>query len=69
MDFKQARLDEYPNDDLIARHQHLIAPLLKSRHLFAGSEHFLLYDFWNDNGFVDENVFAFFESPWTESER
>jgi len=59
MDFKQARLDEYPNDDLIARHQHLIAPLLKSRHLFAGSEHFLLYDFWNDNGFVDENVFAF----------
>ncbi|MDE1178456.1 MAG: alpha-amylase family glycosyl hydrolase [Edaphobacter sp.] len=59
MDFKQARLDEFPNDDLIARHQHLIAPLLKSRYLFAESEHFLLYDFWNDHGIVDENVFAY----------
>jgi hypothetical protein len=59
MDFKQARLDEFPNDDLVARHQHLIAPLLKSRHLFAESEHFLLYDFWNDQGKVDENVFAY----------
>jgi hypothetical protein len=59
MDFKQALLREYPNDDLIARHQHLIAPLLKARHLFAGSENFLLYDFWNDSGTVDENVFAY----------
>ncbi|GGA53925.1 hypothetical protein GCM10011507_01380 [Edaphobacter acidisoli] len=59
MDFKQALLREYPNDDLIARHQHLIAPLLKARHLFAGSENFLLYDFWNDFGSVDENVFAY----------
>ena len=59
MDFQKARLDEYPNDDLIARHDHLIAPLLKSRYLFAESEHFLLYDFWNDHGKVDENVFAY----------
>lgn len=59
MDFKQARLDEYPNDDLVNRHQHLIAPLLKARHLFAESEQFLLYDFWNDHGTVDENVFAY----------
>ncbi len=59
MDFQKALLDEYSNDDLIARHEHLIAPLLKSRHLFAESEHFLLYDFWNDQGKVDENVFAY----------
>jgi hypothetical protein len=59
MDFKQALLDEYPNQDLVARHQHLIAPLLQSRYLFAESEHFLLYDFWNDHGMVDENVFAY----------
>jgi glycosidase len=59
MDFKQAMLNEHPNEDLVARHQHLIAPLLKSRHLFAGSEHFLLFDFWNDHGTVDENVFAY----------
>jgi hypothetical protein len=59
MDFKQARLDEYPNEDLVTRHQHLIAPLLRCRYLFADSEHFLLYDFWNDHGTVDENVFAY----------
>ena len=59
MDFKQARLDEYPNEDLVARHRHLIAPLLKNRHLFAESTHFLLYDFWDDHGTVNENVFAY----------
>ncbi len=59
MDFKQARLEEYPNEDLIARHQHLIAPLLKNRHLFAESTNFLMYDFWDDYGTVDENVFAY----------
>lgn len=59
MDFKQAMLDEHPSEDLIARHQQLIAPLLKRRYLFAESEHFLLYDFWNDHGTVDENVFAY----------
>ena len=59
MDFKQARLDEYPNEDLVSRHQHLIAPLLKNRHLFAESTHFYLYDFWTEHGAVDENVFAY----------
>jgi hypothetical protein len=59
MEFKQAKMNEYPNDDLIARHQHEIAPLLKNRHLFAESTNFVLYDFWNDHGTVDENVFAY----------
>jgi glycosidase len=59
MDFKQARLDEHPNEDLIARHQHQIAPLLKNRQLFAESTNFVLYDFWTSHGTVDENVFAY----------
>jgi hypothetical protein len=59
MDFKQARLDEHQNDGLIARHQQLIAPLLKSRHIFAESTNFVLYDFWTGSGSVDENVFAY----------
>ena len=59
MDFKQARVEEYPNEDLVARHQHLIAPLLKNRHIFAESTHFLMYDFWTSEGVVDENVFAY----------
>ncbi len=36
-----------------------IAPLLKNRSLFAESANFLLYDFWTENGTVDENVFAY----------
>ncbi len=59
MDFKQARVDEQPNQSLVARHQSLIAPLLKNRHIFAESTHFVFYDFWTGNGTVDENVFAY----------
>jgi glycosidase len=59
MEFKQARMDECPNEGLIARHQREIAPLLKRRWLFAESADFVLYDFWDDSGHVDENVFAY----------
>jgi hypothetical protein len=59
MEFKQARMEEWPNEDLVARHQREIAPLLKKRYIFAGSSDFTLYDFWNGYGRVDENVFAY----------
>jgi len=59
MEFKQARMDESPNEGLIARHQRDIAPLLKRRWLFAESTNFVLYDFWTAHGTVDENVFAY----------
>ena len=59
MEFKQAKMEEWPNESLVARHQHEIAPLLKNRHLFAESTNFVLYDFWTDHGTVDENVFAY----------
>jgi glycosidase len=59
MEFKQARLNELPNEDLVARHQREIAPLLKKRYIFAGSSDFTLYDFWNGYGHVDENAFAY----------
>jgi hypothetical protein len=59
MEYKRARYEEWPNEDLVARHMREIAPLLKNRHLFAESSNFVLYDFWNDHGKVDENVFAY----------
>ncbi len=58
MDFKQARQDEQPAQHLIDRHNHLIAPLLANRQLFAESANFTMYDFETDHG-VDENVFAY----------
>ncbi len=59
MEYKQAKMDEWPNDDLVARHTKEIAPLLKNRALFAESENFVFFDFWTENGAVDENVFAY----------
>jgi glycosidase len=59
MEFKRARMQEHPNEGLIAGHMYHIAPLLKSRALFAESANFVLYDFWTDHGTVDENVFAY----------
>src|SRR6185437_12797679 len=59
MEFKTAKMDEWPNEGLVARHQREIAPLLKKRYIFAGSSNFTLYDFWNGFGHVDENVFAY----------
>ncbi|HEY9139219.1 MAG TPA: alpha-amylase family glycosyl hydrolase, partial [Terriglobus sp.] len=59
MEYKTAKYDEWPNDDLVARHQREIAPLLANRALFAESENFVFFDFWNEHGTVDENVFAY----------
>jgi hypothetical protein len=67
MEYKRARYDEYPNEGLVERHQREIAPLLRQRSLFAESSDFVLYDFWNESGRVDENVFAY--SNWSPTGR
>ena len=59
MEYKRARYEEWPNEELVARHQREIAPLLKKRWLFAESSNFVMYDFWRGDGSVDENVFAY----------
>jgi glycosidase len=59
MEYQRPRYDETPDHWLVERHEREIAPLLHRRWLFAESSNFLLYDFYNDNGSVDENVFAY----------
>jgi hypothetical protein len=59
MEYYRPRYNEDERPELVERHNREIAPLLHQRDLFAGSENFLLYDFWHDSGSVDENVFAF----------
>jgi hypothetical protein len=59
MEYKRPRYEETPNEGLVERHQREIAPLLKSRALFAESSEFSLFDFHKDDGVVDENVFAY----------
>jgi glycosidase len=59
MEFKRAYWDEKPNQALIERHEREIFPLLHKRYLFAEVENFLLYDLFQQDGSVNENVFAY----------
>ena len=59
MEYRWPRYDETPDHWLVERHEREIAPMLKKRWLFAESSNFLLYDFFQASGSVDENVFAY----------
>ncbi len=59
MEFRRAYWNEIPNPGLAARHEREIFPLLRRRHIFAGVEGFLLYDFFSTDGQVNEDVFAY----------
>ncbi len=59
MEYRRAYWDEMPDQYLIERHEREIFPLLHKRHLFAGVDHFLLYDFFTPEGHVNEDVFAY----------
>jgi glycosidase len=59
MEYRWPRYQEDPDPRLVERHEREIAPLLHQRGLFAESGNFLLYDFFHQDGGVDENVFAY----------
>ena len=59
MEYRRAYWDEQPDRGLVERHEREIFPLLRRRRLFAGVENFLLYDFFDPDGHVNENVFAY----------
>ena len=58
MEYRRAYWDEQPDEWLIERHQREIFPLLRRRHLFSEVQNFRLYDFFNTDGSVNEDVFA-----------
>lgn len=59
MEYKRAYWDEQPDEQVVERHIRQIFPLLRHRHLFSDVEHFYLYDFFTQEGVVDENIFAY----------
>ena len=59
MEYRRAYWDERPDVHLVDRHERDIFPLLRKRYLFAGVDHFLLYDFFTTDGSVNEDVFAY----------
>ena len=50
MEFRHAMWEEQPNEGLIKGHEWKVFPILHHRRVFAGSEDFLLYDFFTPNG-------------------
>jgi len=67
MEFRRAKWDERPDEGLISEHRRRIFPLLHKRYLFAEVNHFLLYDFFEASGAVNEDVIAY--SNGTDGER
>jgi hypothetical protein len=59
MEYKRSYFDEWPDQWLIARHEREITPLLHRRRVFAEVRDFLLYDFYTDEGSVNEDVYAY----------
>jgi len=59
MEYRRAYWDEYPDTHLVSRHQKEIYPLLHKRYLFADVENFLLYDFYTQDGNVNEDIFIY----------
>ncbi len=59
MEYRRAYRDETPDQWLIDRHEREIFPLMKQRLLFSGSENFCLFDLYTQEGWVNENVFAY----------
>jgi len=59
MEYRRARTEEMPNEELIRRHERDIFPLVKRRYLFAEAENFRLYDLHFEDGTVNEDIFAY----------
>ncbi|KAB8141295.1 alpha-amylase [Chloroflexia bacterium SDU3-3] len=59
MEYQRAYWEEQVDQDLVARHEREIFPLMHKRYLFADVSDFLLYDFYSTDGHVNENVYAF----------
>ncbi|HEX7286476.1 MAG TPA: alpha-amylase family glycosyl hydrolase [Candidatus Angelobacter sp.] len=59
MEYRKAYHDEQPDNWLVSRHERQISPLLHQRRVFAEVKDFLLYDFFMDEGRVNEDVFAY----------
>jgi glycosidase len=59
MEYRRSYRDETPDSGMVDRHEREIFPLMKKRHVFSGSADFCLYDFYDSEGRVNENVFAY----------
>ena len=59
MEFRRPRLDEQPDERLLARHERELVPLLHRRAQFAEVERFRLFDVTAQDGAVLEDLYAY----------
>lgn len=59
MEYRRSYWNEPVNEDLVRRHEREIFPLLKKRYLFSDVENFYLFDVYDADGVVNENVYAY----------
>jgi len=59
MEYRRAYWEEETDWRFVERHKWDIFPLLHKRYLFSGVEKFYLYDYFTNDGNVNENVFAY----------
>ncbi len=67
MEYQRAYYSETPNQWLIDRHKREIFPLMKRRYLFSQVTNFWLFDFIDNYGNINENVFAYVNSERGEN--
>jgi hypothetical protein len=67
MEYKQAYYNESSDEHLIWRHNKEIFPLMKMRYLFSQVENFELYNFHDNSGEINQNVFTFSNRSGNES--
>jgi len=66
MEYKRAYYDEQPEDWLVERHEREIFPVTRKRYIFSEVENFWFYDFYDQNGNLNDNVFVFSNSAGNE---
>lgn len=59
MEYQRAYYNEQSNQWLVERHQREIFPLTGKRYIFSEVDHFNIFDFITDQGYINENVFAY----------
>ena len=66
MEYKRAYYNEQPNGWLVGEHYRRIFPLFRRRYLFSGVDYFQFFDCYNQQGGIEESVYAFVNGTDTE---
>ena len=66
MEYKRAYYDEQPQQWLVERHEKEIFPILKKRFVFSEINNFWIYDFVDQSGKLNENVFIYSNEAFGE---